>query len=259
MKLLLSISSCLMLLLGEANDASAQLRMISKEKLSRVSRPVLSKDSSAFAFEISHIHAAPMNEEDDPVTFRFPFRNVADHDLCIDRLVTSCSCVTAVCPVSKVSPGEASEITVTYHPKGHPGRFERRIYLYSGDDSPAAVLRLSVSVDAGKDISMIWPVQMGPIHLRHARISFRRGNKAVESIHFINVGGRALELECERAFLPGCLSFHTEPSVVADGAEGEIVMSYDPSAGKCPDEVKVILKGLGLPPSASSFVVTFDN
>ncbi|MBE6231373.1 MAG: DUF1573 domain-containing protein [Bacteroidales bacterium] len=252
--------SFLVLLVAGGLCASAQLRMVDKEKLERVSSPVLSQDSAAFAFETRRIAAEPINEDDGPKTFRYPFRNEGDKEISIDRIVTSCSCVTAVCPVSIIAPGESSEVIVTYYPKGHVGRFERRIYLYSNsDDNPVAVLRLSVDVDSGRDVSADWPVRIGPIRLRHAEITFRSGTKAVETISFINLSGHPLNIECEEAFMPDCLRFHTEPDIVPDGQEGEMVISYDPSAGKSRDVVILMLKGLGLSPSASSLLVKFDN
>ena len=120
--------------------ASAQMKMVSKEKLESVSNPALSEDSAAFSFDARHIKAEPMNEDDTPVVFRYRFRNVSDKTLKIGRIASTCSCASASCPVSAVAPGESSEILVRYDPKGHPGRFERRIFVYTDNDSePAAV------------------------------------------------------------------------------------------------------------------------
>jgi hypothetical protein len=145
---------------------------------------------------------------------------------------------------------------VTYNPKGHPGKFERKIFVYTQDgNAPAAVLRLSVEVATGADLSQEWPVQMGGIRLRRSEVAFSAGAKGVEQLRFINLSGRPLALQCEENFLPECLSFRTEPEVVEDGAEGVIVISYDPSLPGVRDSMNVILKGLGLPPTKSSITV----
>ena len=96
---------------------------------------------------------------------------------------------------------------------------------------------------------------MGQIRLRRQDVTFSEGTKAVEKIRFINLGDRALQLTCEKAFLPDCLSFRTEPAIVASGEEGMMVISYDPSASELRDNTKVILKGLGLPPSKATITV----
>jgi hypothetical protein len=153
-----------------------------------------------------------------------------------------------------VKPGERAEITVRYNPKGHPGRFERRIFVYaSGENDPAAVLKLTVNVENGKDLSGVWPVQMGPIRLRRSSVEFVRGRKAVEKLRFINLSGKPLKLQCEETFLPECLGFAAD--MVEDGQEGEIVISYDPSKPGAREQMKVILKDLGLPPTKATITV----
>jgi hypothetical protein len=239
-----------------AMTADAQLRMVSREKLQEVANPALSADSASLSFEQKHIIAEPMNEDDAPTSFAYRFTNVGKETVTIKRLVSTCSCASAVCPVKEVAPGASAEISVTYNPKGHPGKFERKIFVYTQDgNSPAVVLRLSVEVATGADLSQEWPVQMGSIRLRRSEVAFSAGAKGVEQLRFINLSGRPLALLCEENFLPECLSFRTEPKVVEDGAEGVIVISYDPSLPGVRDSMNVILKGLGLPPTKSSITV----
>lgn len=236
--------------------AFSQIRILPREKVESVSNPRLSRDSAALAFDTRHVVAEPMNEDDAPNTFVYRFCNAGKETIAIDRLVSSCSCASAVSVKTEIAPGDSSEIRVTYNPKGHPGRFDRKIFVYTeGEDAPAAILRLSVEVSNGADISREWPVQMGQIRLRRQDVTFSEGTKAVEKIRFINLGERALQLTCEKAFLPDCLSFRTEPAIVASGEEGMMVISYDPSASELRDNTKVILKGLGLPPSKATITV----
>ena len=239
-----------------AMTADAQLRMVSREKLQEVANPALSADSASLSFEQKHIIAEPMDEDDAPKTFVYRFTNIGKETVAIKRLVSTCSCASAVCPVKEVAPGASAEISVTYNPKGHPGKFERKIFVYTQDgNSPAVVLRLSVEVATGADLSQEWPVQMGGIRLRRSEVAFSAGAKGVEQLRFINLSGIPLTLQCEDSFLPECLSFRTEPEVVEDGAEGVIVISYDPSLPGVRDSMNVILKGLGLPPTKSSITV----
>jgi hypothetical protein len=234
-----------------ACDASAQMKIISRERVEEVSNPRLSADSASVVFDTKHIVAEPMSEDDAPKTFVYKFRNVGDKPLQILRLVSTCSCASATCAVRSVAPGETAEISVKYFPKGHPGRFERKIFVYTQEgNAPAAVLRLSVDVTSGSDHSILWPVQMGGIRLRRSDVTFIKGQKAVETINFLNLTGKTLKLECEEMFLPESISFSSEP--VADGAEGVMTVTYDPSKPGAEYSVKLILKGLGLPPSRST-------
>jgi hypothetical protein len=230
------------------------MRIISREKVEAVSNPRLGADSASLAFETMHIVAEPMTEDDAPVTFIYRFENIGDKDVEIVRLVSTCSCASATCSVKSVAPGALAEIVVKYYPKGHPGRFERKVFVYTQEgNDPAAVLRLSVDVESGSDHSTQWPVQMGGIRLRRTEVTFVQGRKALETISFINLTGKTLKLECESMFLPQCFSFSSEH--VDNGAEGMITITYDPAKPGIRDTAKLILKGLGLPPSQSSITI----
>lgn len=239
-----------------AASASAQIRIVPQDRLDAVSNPRLSADSAALAFDVTHIAAERMNEDDAPKTFTFPFANVGDRTLKIQRLVSTCSCASASCAVREVAPGETSEIAVRYDPKGHPGRFERKVFVYTSDgNAPAAVLRLSVDVTSGADLSSEWPVQMGPIRLRRSEVNVGKDTPTVESLRFINVSDAPVSIRCETVFLPECLSFSAEPQSVGPGSEGQLMIKYEPSKPGAKEVMKVILKGLGLPPSKSTITV----
>lgn len=234
----------------------AQIKIIPRDRLESQANPRLSADSASLHFDTIHIKAERMNEDDSPRVFTFRFRNVGKEVLQIRRLVSTCSCASATCSVSSVSPGEEADISVRYNPKGHPGRFERRVFVYTDDSSsPAAVLRLSVDVENSKDMSGLFPVQMGSIRLRRASVTFESGKIGVEKIPFVNLGNGSIKLRCNRMLMPECLDFRTEPEVIEEGAEGEIIISFDPSRGNVKERMMIMLDGLKLPPSQAAVKV----
>ena len=234
--------------------ASAQIRIISREKVDEVSNPSLSSDSASLEFDTTHITAEPMNEDDAPKNFVYTFKNTGKETIEILRLVSTCSCAIATCSVKKVAPGASAKINVRYNPKGHPGRFERKVFVYTQEgNNPAAILKLSVDVSNGSDYSTLWPVQMGGIRMRTTEVTFTQGKKAVETINFINLSGKSLKLECETMFLPACLFFSSE--LVENGKEGVMQITYDPTKPGARESLKLILKGLDLPPSQSSITI----
>ena len=266
MKLFRFILVCIAVM-ASAMTAAAQLRMVSKEKLEQVSDPRHSSDSAFLSFDTRHIVAEPMNEDDAPKTFVYRFTNVGSETMQIKRLVSSCSCAAAVCTVKEVAPGASAEISVRYNPAGHPGKFERKVFVYTQDgNDPSAVLKLSVDVSTGADLSGEWPVQMGSIRLRRSEVTFKAGEKAVETLRFINAGDRSVVLDVDRDFLPACLSVtfssvaggsQSSPLMMTSpGEEGVIKISFDPSMPGARETMKIILKGLGLPPTRSTLTVT---
>lgn len=237
-------------------SAQAQMIIVPREKLDAVNNVRLSEKSESFRFEATTIAAEPMNEDDGIQTYAYPFENVGSDTLKIGRLVTTCSCVSASCANMMLASGEKSEITVRYNPKGHPGRFERKVFVYvEGEDSPAAVLKLAVNVERGTDVSAHFPVSMGNIRLRRNEVHFVKGTRATERCVFINVGEKPLKLQCESAMMPGCLEFRTQPETVEPGMEGLILISYDPAKGGERPRLPVMMKGLGVPPTQSSITV----
>ena len=245
------------LALGIMPEASAQLKLVSKEKLQSVNSPQLSKDSASLSFVTKHIVAEPMCEDDAPKTYKFELTNVGRGKLEIKRIVTTCSCVQAVCLNRVLASGEKSEITVTYNPKGHPGKFERKIFVYTQDgDVPAAVLKLSVDVESSLDISGQYPISMGKIRLRRTGVRFKEGTDAVEKLRFVNMSGRVLRFDCDRTFLPECITFYAPPTRPLE--EAEMVVRYDSTKPGARERVIIFLNDLGLPPSQSSLTVYFD-
>ena len=249
MKLCLSIlfvSLCLTF------NAQAQIQVLSRADIEGVENPALSKDASSLKFKTESIAADDMTEDGGIRSFVYTFTNVGQDTLHIDRLVTSCSCAMATYNQKSIAPGKVGEITVKYNPKGHPGRFERKIFVYTGRyKSPAAILRLKVNVEVGADISGTYQYSMGKIRLRRTEITFRRGEKAVEKCACVNVSNAPLKVACNRYLLSSALKFTAQPEVLQPGQEGTIVVEYDPSVAEDRNELLIMLNGLGVPPSQS--------
>lgn len=218
---------------------------------------MFASDSVVLDFQTKHIVADLMDENDASKTYRFEFTNRSFWKVKIARVVSTCSCLYAYCDKEVVKPGETAVISARFNPKGQAGKSERNIYVYTGKgDEPAAVLKLSTDVQNVMDVSGRYPISMGGINLSRDIIRFRKGEAAVETIRFVNVSGRSLKFDCDRALLPGCLRFYAEP--VRPLKEGVIKIAYDPSKGVENDSMIVLLQGLGLAPSKSSIKVILE-
>lgn len=253
----------LLSILASASDLSAQIKIVRREVLDSISNPALASNASCLKFDKVEIKAEPMQENDAPETFIYSFRNTSDSPVKIDRVVSTCTCAKAECNKETVGPGQEASVRLTYYPKGHPGTFERKVFVYTdGHKAPSAILRLKVNVSSGDDLSGLYSIQMGKIRLRADQIRFSPGKKGVGRLAFLNISGAPLKLQCDANFLPSCLEFRTEPQIVQDGEEGEIVISFDPerySEGSRRRQMPVILQSMGVPPSQSTIKVTVEN
>ena len=234
----------------------AQIPMLPIEQVRKMHFSQRSIQETDLKFDNLIIDAQPMSEDDGISRFEYNFKNVGKDTIHISRMTTSCTCVTAFADHNVILPGDSGCIEVSYNPKGHPGKFERRIYIYTPvNEGPTVTLRLFVDVQVGKDMSGRYPESMGIIRMRTREITFQKGTPAVEKRVFVNVGENDLRLGCETAFLPPCLKFKTVPEVVAPGQEGEIVLTYDPSKSGEREIIPLILNGLGVTPSQSTIIV----
>jgi len=80
----------------------------------------------------------------------FQVRNVGQGELEIIGVSTSCGCTTAETGSRSLSPGEVTDLVVTYDPQAHDGatgEFMRVVYVRSDDpDTPEATLTIRVTV-----------------------------------------------------------------------------------------------------------------
>ena len=240
-------------------SASAQIKVLSRERLEEVSSPRLSQDSASLAFDTRFIKAEPVREDGQPAVYRYEVENVSGTDVEIKRIHTTCSCVTATSGQNVLKPGDKTHITVRHDPKGRLGRSEYRIFIYTlPGTSPSAILRLSTEVESRGDRSDLYQIQMGSIRLRSSQVRFSSGQESVEILKFLNTGSSPLKLECETMFLPRNITFETLPRVTGPGEEGEIIVRYRPQEEDAGKEIPLILKGLGVSPGKSTIKISIE-
>ena len=271
-------------------SAYAQMRVVSREALDSINNPALSSSARFVKFESPVINAGRLDEDGGIKTYEYVGRNVSsDKVLNIGRITTTCTCALASVNTHEVKPGSTFKVTLRYDPKGHPGRFERKVYIYGyagdssgevvGDHSEVeqnrlmAVLKLNVEVEVGADLSRTWPVELGNVRLKRSEARFVEGEKSVVSLRLINVSDRPVTLVPEAMFLPKCLS--VEPSrlvlkpqevkmldIVYDGTvlgtvTGKVGTVTSKENGTV--EAKLMLRGAGVPPSQSVIRIFIDK
>ena len=233
----------------------AQIRTVPKERLLEQLSPRLSIDSTALAFERLELETPPMSEDSEPVSLDFPFRNVSNREITIVKTVSSCSCVRVSLSRKSLAPGQEAVLTAIYDPEGHPGKFSRRIFVYTAasEQHPATVLRVNAEVAQKAGPEGEYPYVCGSLRLR--RNSFELSSKP-ETVHIrcYNSGSRPLKISAETAFIPFPLSFSCEPGIIAPGEEAVLIMKID--AGAAADGTyPLILKGCGATPSESRIMI----
>lgn len=272
MDLRYSIPAVLIFLAGAVQVADAQSSSPPEDRqeirdreriIDSLYNPRISEAGTVMDFVSEVIDAGEMDEDGGPQEYEFRWTNTGGTPVSVVKVTTTCGCAVPSFDRSPVMPGTESSLKVTYHPKGHPGKFDRRIFVYTdlSGTSPAAVLFLKGNVRAASAPVWLYRFQMGSLYLRRTEIRFEGSARAVERIMCMNAGPSPLTVGVETALLPPFLSFRCEPETIPPGGEADIVISYDPEAVpvRMMNYVPVILTGIDLPPSQRTIKVVFGS
>ena len=250
-----------------------QIRIVPREQLELN----LSADSQALAFDTTELSLTSLSEDSEPVTVVFPVKNVSSRTLYLTRVSSSCSCLQPE-PFDgflKLSPGESYEIRAVYNPEGHPGKFSRKLFVYTAasEDTPAAVLTVNADVAWSSNPQTEFPVRCGNLLLARAEVTLSggkkwpAGKKEIVSIRCYNASSKAMRLSAQTDFVPFPVVMHCEPQVLRSGERGRIVLEIGGAgvageAGGCgvaggvaSGEYPIFLKGCGARPSESKILL----
>lgn len=210
---------------------------------------MLETGDSVLLFSTRTIDFGTIYETDTARVFSFPFRNLSAATVVVRHIVTNCGCIQSYCDRYEFEPDEEGCLYVKFNPKGRSGTVDNNIFVYGtlSDSMPLAKLTLLgnvVDLDEWKHL----PLSMGHnLRVKHRRVVFepvRKGTSPQMRIPCANVGTSDL---CLTSILrPGFVELWTEPSVMAPGEEGDIVIVID--GNKLPEKVNerysILVEGL---------------
>ena len=203
------------------------------------------------SFDSLSIDIGRIEEDGEPARCVFRWKNCSGSPVSVVMVRTTCECLVPEFSTEPVAPGEESAVAFVYHQKGHPGKIDRKAFVYTGlsSSSPTAVLEVKGTVVPSTRPVWQYRYRMGPLLLRQTMVRIGGQELQVERIACMNDGESALSLSVDSAALPECFSFRCEPDVLGPGETGDIVISFDPGKvrGSLPDEIPVILQGLDTP------------
>ena len=245
-------------------------------KLKNLARPATHSSGEFLSFDSLVIKTDTIKEEGAPVEYVYKWTNIGDKPLTVRMVTTGCNCAVPSYNPVPVQPGESGQIKVTYHPKGHPGDFNRKVSVYTNlsENLPAVVLEIKGYVQPAVLPTWNFPVAMGPLLLKRDKVTFDGNQLQTERILCLNAGDSPLTIRAMTELLPAGLTLWCEPSVLQPGQQGDIVIKFKPSDGDAQmsakifqsasdlqphqaseKQIPVILEGLDLPTSKRKIVV----
>lgn len=232
-------------------------------KLDSIAHPPLADGHEAMRFERERIDAGEIAEAAEPPSYRFVWRNEGRVPLVVTRVTTSCGCLTTTLDKEPVPAGGTGSLTATYHPRRHPGYFDRRIFVYTqlSERQPTAILSLTGTVLPDADRSADYPFAAGSLLLRRGEVRFEGDRVQTERIACYNAGARPRLLRADTLLTPSCITLKGDPERLEAGAEGDIVIRFDPAkvSGRLPARAVLVIEGSEVPPRQRSVELLFGS
>lgn len=203
-------------------------------------------------FDRKSIGTGTIREDGNPASYTFRWQNTGEKAMTVLRVTTTCGCVVPKFERTPVLPGKGDSLTVTYYPKGHPGKFNRKIMVYTdlSGTRPAAVLELKGYVEPAAKPTWNYPFAFGNLMLKRKEVKIDGDKIQTERILCMNAGDVPLTISADAGLLPSCLGVRCEPETIPPGGEADIIIRFRPEAGKTvPGQIPVVLEGIALPPS----------
>jgi hypothetical protein len=228
-----------------AVEAGAQeRRVLSRAELDALVNPTLSEVAQGSI--IAEPATRNMGEVTDSATIStdFTLRNTTTEAIEVTAIRSSCSCLKVVTPIARIEAGESVTLRAEFNPAGRNGGFSIPILLYTTLDTKHPTVRLVVEgcVIASDEWSHL-PQSMGSLRLSRKSVTFDRDTRT-ERIRVANIDDTPLRISATST-IEGIV-LRTEPEVLQPNEEGDIIITYAPSAEPKHDiESAIIVEGCG--------------
>ncbi|MDE6669757.1 MAG: DUF1573 domain-containing protein [Muribaculaceae bacterium] len=137
-----------------------------------------------------------MKEAEGPQTGSVLLVNHGPEPTYIDRVRPSCGCTGAAYTDEPIMPGDTAKISFTYNPLGRPGRFEKTVKVYMGEESDLTTIYIKGTViGTPATLDTDYPVIVGPLRMSTDHIDFgkvRQGSGRHNYIKLYNTSDKPI-------------------------------------------------------------------
>lgn len=154
--------------------------------------------------------------------------NTGDSALRITNVRPTCGCTASDYTMGSIQPGDTALVTLTYNPKGRPGRFNKDVYVYTDGIPKKSVIAIKGNViGSPATIQEKYPVSVGALKLERRIIPFGEIKKGKSRTLFINAYNQSDDtLKTVFLDVPKHLMVETVPDSVLPGDLATITITY---------------------------------
>lgn len=138
-----------------------------------------------------HYDFGLMKEAAGPKEGNVAFVNMGPDEVVVTDAKPSCGCTGVFFPDEPISPGDTAVISFVYNPKGRPGKFDKSIRVYIGENE---VHRIGISgnvLGTPESLSLFYPVEAGSLRLSEPSVGGGEMTHGSTHTFFVNVYNQA--------------------------------------------------------------------
>ena len=228
----------------------------------------VAQQGSVLCFESATLDFGTIDEAGGKQQRRFEAENRGDEAVIIQDIVSTCDCTVVEYNSTTVGPGESFSFYVVYDPWGRPGRFERKIYLWtSNSDQPIELEVKGRVTPRERSVEEVYPYDMGAgLRLESTFASFsyiEHGKEYTSQIAYVNTSNEQVTLRLKPELSSSALVVEY-PRVIEPGATDDITFCYSLSChsriyGTLDDRFSVEVNGESSRFMVTSYGVAVDN
>lgn len=127
-------------------------------------------------------------EAEGPQTGKVQFVNKGPGSTFVSRVRPSCGCTGASYSEEMIAPGDTATVTFTYDPTGRPGRFNKSVKVYVGEDNKLYTIRMvGTVIGAPTSLDSSFPVAVGPLRFENLMVPAGEIKRGSARHVFLNV------------------------------------------------------------------------
>lgn len=173
-------------------------------------------------------------EEMGPVTCTFQAVNTGDEPVVVLDARANCGCTRPTYTKAPVAPGDTLKVSVSYDPKGRPGRFHKQVRVSTNSPAGASILNIRGTViGASNTLRSRYPIEVGNARLSNDVTPFgetRKGRVVAAAVNIYNPTDSAITPSV--ANIPAYINGIFRPLTIPSGEQG--ILSLTAYTDRCP-------------------------
>ena len=157
------------------------------------------QNGSQISFKSTKFDFGAIKEDDGITSCVFEFTSTGESPLIIQRIITTCNCISMEWPKQPLAHGENGKIVIKYDPKNRPGPFDKTITVYTNASTPVLVLQVKgVVKEHSKSFEEVYNRLVGnTIRLRNTHFSLGRmliDGEKTDTLDFVNISSEPIKI-----------------------------------------------------------------